>query len=720
VYTFYLGAALLASAGTPPNVCNCCSPNAIGNIGGFWYDDANVLCTGDQDEHHIRMCWRLNHETNPADSMVLYVADNPDGPARRVVTVKPLDSPPPEEGKVGPISHVYPLPDSACYYYWLDHGPGGFAAVRDPKRPDLYANSQNPICYTYGYYHGGKQRDVLDPPDITQIADPPLNNGNELLVSWQLSANDAVVDFYNVYQYAEGSGGGFHWIGSVPHGTTSFRDTSVFPGITYSYRVSAAHHGAAGDPVSSANRGIWNDFSEPASATAINDFPVISSFARKRESGLVSAMPQSPAVACPQGDIDEIVSEIVIEVKLGAIAGEASCVPANALTLSQPTNQSRAFFPENVVIHADSATMFVPADPTVSNAHCRTTFTVQQFSGCGRDSALVSVYGVPLGYAQLNVKSPDVVTTGQSRGKVDTADFGRIGAAHQSSVCNCVYTKTYDACVDYVPADTLIHLNDLAFFYSHWGHAAPGGGIAPQVENAVASGTIVLEFEEVRPVIGEHKLFARMSLEGVGPFKAAVFAVRNENPKLEFTGWIKSDNFVGETLPAETVRDGRKEVFIGVLGEYEDEMGSAKLGTAEFRVHSDEELELTDEDLALVVADILSNEGEKTMAVSSLGFRRGVTSVVYKNELAQNYPNPFNPLTTIAFSLERNSHANLSIYDVRGALVRELLDGPSDRGIHRIVWDGSNGNGQQVASGVYFYKLVAGSFTETRKMTILK
>jgi hypothetical protein len=107
-------------------------------------------------------------------------------------------------------------------------------------------------------------------------------------------------------------------------------------------------------------------------------------------------------------------------------------------------------------------------------------------------------------------------------------------------------------------------------------------------------------------------------------------------------------------------------------------------------------------------------------SMTSLGVQRAIASIVYKNELAQNYPNPFNPLTTIAFSLDGNTNANLSIYDVRGALVRELVDRPSEKGIHRIVWDGSNSSGQQVASGVYFYKLVAGSFTDTKKMTILK
>ena len=52
--------------------------------------------------------------------------------------------------------------------------------------------------------------------------------------------------------------------------------------------------------------------------------------------------------------------------------------------------------------------------------------------------------------------------------------------------------------------------------------------------------------------------------------------------------------------------------------------------------------------------------------------------------------------------------------------MRELVSGRQERGIHRVVWNGMNSSGQPVASGVYFYQLVSGSFVDTKKMTILK
>lgn len=59
-------------------------------------------------------------------------------------------------------------------------------------------------------------------------------------------------------------------------------------------------------------------------------------------------------------------------------------------------------------------------------------------------------------------------------------------------------------------------------------------------------------------------------------------------------------------------------------------------------------------------------------------------------------------------------------YDVAGRQVRQLVNERRDRGVYRAAWDGRNDNGSTVSTGVYFYRLVAGSFTETKKMTLIK
>jgi hypothetical protein len=92
-----------------------------------------------------------------------------------------------------------------------------------------------------------------------------------------------------------------------------------------------------------------------------------------------------------------------------------------------------------------------------------------------------------------------------------------------------------------------------------------------------------------------------------------------------------------------------------------------------------------------------------------------------RNELAQNYPNPFNPITTIRYQVKTTGPVILKVYNVAGQLVRTLVDDVVDAGkVHEVTWKGLNDAGQDVASGVYFYRLVAGDYTQTRKMVMLK
>jgi len=96
--------------------------------------------------------------------------------------------------------------------------------------------------------------------------------------------------------------------------------------------------------------------------------------------------------------------------------------------------------------------------------------------------------------------------------------------------------------------------------------------------------------------------------------------------------------------------------------------------------------------------------------------------VVYANELRQNYPNPFNPSTTIRYGIKTSGLVSIKVYNVAGQLVRTLVDefqGPKDGG-HVAIWKGTNDNGAQVSSGVYYYRLTAPGFTDTKKMVLLK
>jgi FlgD Ig-like domain len=111
---------------------------------------------------------------------------------------------------------------------------------------------------------------------------------------------------------------------------------------------------------------------------------------------------------------------------------------------------------------------------------------------------------------------------------------------------------------------------------------------------------------------------------------------------------------------------------------------------------------------------VVDGEGEFVSQIQEL------TMPAAKTGLEQNTPNPFNPQTAIRFTLGATQNVTLAVYDVSGGLVRMLASGTKEMGTHTITWDGRNDAGATVSSGVYFYRLDAGKFSQTRKMVLLK
>lgn len=92
-----------------------------------------------------------------------------------------------------------------------------------------------------------------------------------------------------------------------------------------------------------------------------------------------------------------------------------------------------------------------------------------------------------------------------------------------------------------------------------------------------------------------------------------------------------------------------------------------------------------------------------------------VAGIPERFELSQNYPNPFNPTTTIRYSLPRPEFVTIKVFDILGREVAKVIDGFQQLGSHEVVW-----NASPFASGVYFYRMQAGTFIQTRKLMILK
>lgn len=88
--------------------------------------------------------------------------------------------------------------------------------------------------------------------------------------------------------------------------------------------------------------------------------------------------------------------------------------------------------------------------------------------------------------------------------------------------------------------------------------------------------------------------------------------------------------------------------------------------------------------------------------------------------LSQNYPNPFNPTCVIAYSLPTDCQVKLAIYNILGQKVKVLVDEYQNYGYKSVTWDGKDNQSKELATGIYFYRIEAGSFVQTKKMLMMK
>jgi hypothetical protein len=117
---------------------------------------------------------------------------------------------------------------------------------------------------------------------------------------------------------------------------------------------------------------------------------------------------------------------------------------------------------------------------------------------------------------------------------------------------------------------------------------------------------------------------------------------------------------------------------------------------------------------------VLENAGELTVP-SAERFTLELKAVVPATfTLHQNFPNPFNPITTLRYDLPSDALITLSIYDMLGREITQLVNTTQEAGFRSVQWDATDSMGRPVSAGVYLYQIQAGEFVETRKMVLLK
>jgi hypothetical protein len=121
---------------------------------------------------------------------------------------------------------------------------------------------------------------------------------------------------------------------------------------------------------------------------------------------------------------------------------------------------------------------------------------------------------------------------------------------------------------------------------------------------------------------------------------------------------------------------------------------------------------------ALEIIEYIGGKGEKSGGAQSA--EAGPLPVAYRYELLPCAPNPFDKTTTIKYQLARPGKASLRVYNTLGQMVRTLADGEQQTGHHSVKWDGRDDNGREASAGVYFFRLKAESFENTKRLVLLK
>ena len=125
----------------------------------------------------------------------------------------------------------------------------------------------------------------------------------------------------------------------------------------------------------------------------------------------------------------------------------------------------------------------------------------------------------------------------------------------------------------------------------------------------------------------------------------------------------------------------------------------------------------------LTVTDDVGNEHMSELVITGTNDALDLSDAINtpkKFKLNQNYPNPFNPVTTLGYDLPKKGLVNITIYDMLGNVINQLVNEVQNSGYKSIQWNATNNQGQPVSAGVYLYSIEVGDFRQTKKMILLK
>jgi len=295
-------------------------------------------------------------------------------------------------------------------------------------------------------------------------------------------------------------------------------------------------------------------------------------------------------------------------------------------------------------------------------------------------------------------------------GDVEVADLAVLGATYGNDPDDVgIYNNeadvgpTDDTTATGVPTtDSFIDFEDLMIFSLNYGVATPAPTGHPASDNQLASFMWQRVDEQTWTLNLQQSC---TSLKGV--------RIEANLPSDSVVSLVKGELLDAQNSPVflKNIDNHGLDVGLAVMGTDTGISGAGELFTVTLAPGTDmTALELTTRDVvnAEIVFDLEVLDGV-SHTPQPTAFR-----------LVQNYPNPFNPRTKIAYELPSSEAVRLSVYSLNGRRIAVLVDEVQGAGHHFAYWNGMDNHGQPVASGTYFYRINAGSFSQTRSMVLMK
>ncbi len=194
-----------------------------------------------------------------------------------------------------------------------------------------------------------------------------------------------------------------------------------------------------------------------------------------------------------------------------------------------------------------------------------------------------------------------------------------------------------------------------------------------------------------------------------------------ENDEVTFKAWIteRPDYILDETSTASrTLYNSETDKFFVYLnaGNFPGVTGSS----TDWSPGETLKLEVMQGANVIFTEEFTLSEGSSPQIRHAEFNRDEHNSPEFVTRLDGNYPNPFNPVTNISFSIAEEADVKLEVFNSRGQRVITLVDDALQAGHHNVVWHGKNSMNREVGSGMYFYRLQKGDWSETEKMLLIK